>query len=72
MRMAFGLISLLIVVLIVAKLGKTQLQTVPAALPAASGAAQGGTPLERIDAVGQQVQQSVDAAARRASEAQNP
>jgi hypothetical protein len=71
MRMAFGLIGLLLVVLVIAKLGKTQLQTVPAALPAASSAASGGgTPRERIDAIGQQVQQTVDEAARRASEAQ--
>lgn len=70
MRAAFGLISLLLVVLVVAKLGKTQLQSVPAVAPTASGTAPPATPREQVDAIGQQVQQTVNEAARRASEAQ--
>lgn len=63
MRAAFGFLALVIVLAIALNLGKKQVQAVQAPPQGASAPA---TPL----AVQQQVQESLDAAAQRASEAQ--
>jgi len=66
MRAAFSLLALVIVAAIVLSLAKKQataLKPAPAGTPAASAA------LPQPQAVGQQVQSSIDEAARRAAEA---
>ncbi|MDT8999197.1 hypothetical protein RQP53_07945 [Paucibacter sp. APW11] len=72
MRAAFGLISLLLVLVIVLFSAKSQLKALAPAAPAASavGATVDGQPRPATpEAVRQQVQELVDQSARRASDA---
>jgi len=70
MRAAFSLLALVIVAALVLYLGKRQLETLPRPVPAASAAASGvPTALPQPQAVGQQVQGAIDAAAQREAEA---
>ena len=70
MRAAFSLLALVIVAAIVLSLAKKQATALkPAGAPAASAAGTTGAALPNPKDVGQQVQSSVDEAARRAAEA---
>ncbi|MCZ8236496.1 MAG: hypothetical protein ACK520_03960 [Inhella sp.] len=70
MRAAFGLLSLVVVLGIVLTLAKKQ-STAQLAPPSVSASGvDGGTRTTRPEAVGQQVQDAVNAAAQRASDAQ--
>lgn len=67
MRAAFSLLALVIVAAIVLTLAKKQATALKPAAAGASAAA--GTALPQPQAVGQQVQSSIDDAARRTAEA---
>ncbi|HEV6964107.1 MULTISPECIES: hypothetical protein [Roseateles] len=71
MRAAFSLLALVIVAAIVLSLAKKQATALkpPASAASASANATGGAALPQPRAVGEQVQGSVDDAARRAAEA---
>jgi len=70
MRAAFSLLALVIVAAIVLSLAKKQATALkPASAPAASAAETAGAALPNPKAVGQQVQSSLDEAAKRAAEA---
>ena len=69
MRMAFGVLSLLIVVAIIGVLAKKQLGSVSGAPPATSTSSQGvtaptGTPKQQVDAVKQSIESAVQQAPR--------
>jgi len=68
MRAAFSLLALVIVAAIVLSLAKKQATALKPQASSASAAADGAT-LPQPKAVGQQVQSSIDEAARRAAEA---
>ncbi|MDR7268125.1 hypothetical protein J2X20_000754 [Pelomonas saccharophila] len=69
MRAAFSLLALVIVAAIVLSLAKKQATALKPAAAGASSAAAGGAALPTPKAVGQQVQNSIDEAARKAAEA---
>jgi len=68
MRAAFGLLAMVVVIGIVLTLAKKQSQALTATAPAAASAAT-SAPSTRPEAVGRQVQDAVNAAAQRASDA---
>jgi len=69
MRAAFSLLALVIVAAIVLSLAKKQASALKPPAPGASAAATGPAALPRPEAVGAQVQKSIDEAARKAADA---
>lgn len=69
MRAAFSLLALVIVAAIVLSLAKKQLTALKPTAPASASSAAAGGGLPRPREVGQQVQSTVDEAARRTAEA---